>query len=216
MTVSVVIGADPKRVLWVGGPPGKTFQKIVAKLAADNLAVVGQQEHGFDGLPTKIDAVLVSVDMLSHSAFDAAKAAAKVASIPCVSVRLDYSRSRAALVAAGLIAPDAPIPISTRLDADDILSKSDDPAAALRALIRSLPPELTRVAAEEATTSLAAVDAAARAALVASALEAFHLLAVCSDPSDAYEQFAAGMDHTERASLCARLPSGKSENAKRR
>lgn len=170
-----------KNVLWVGGPPGKTFQKIVGKLAEDRIAVAAKQEP-FSSIPAGVDAVLACIDMLDHTSFEMAKAAAKAASLPFAAVRLDYSRTRIALMQAGLVGADMPPSIAVAEASEQIIGEAvQDPAEALRQLLRSLPLDLARLALTEAGQAVLEgerqeQERAERAARVAVALEAFRAL----------------------------------------
>lgn len=76
----------PINVTWIGGPPGKTFKKIVDKLRRLNLIVVAQissdELSGKKGLPRKSDLVLINKDFIGHPSCEKAKELCKQKNIP--------------------------------------------------------------------------------------------------------------------------------------
>lgn len=192
-----------RQALWVGGPPGKTFQRITAKLAADGIVVAAKQEERFSNIPAGVDVVIVCIDMTDHATFDGAKAAAKAAGLPFVAARLDYSRTRPALVSAGLVPEVAPVEVQVAALTEALEDKAapQDPAEALRALLRALPLDLARLAQQEATQAVLDAERAERAVFVTAAVEAFRAL-----PSEqAVIEFVEALTENERAGLSVLL-----------
>jgi hypothetical protein len=123
--------------LWVGGPPGATLSRLTRKLAADDIEVVDVQE-AFRTLPTHVDLVLINIDMTSHASFYAARAAAESRAARWIAARTDYSRTRRALDAAGLITKnDIEDDEEDRMASDSNVTSQD-----LEAFLRDLPKEL--------------------------------------------------------------------------
>lgn len=192
------------RVVWVGGPPGKTFQKIVDKLAADGIEV-GERQETFSCVPTWATAVLACMDMLGHSDFDASKAEAKSRGVPWVATRLDYSRTRSALVSAGLVAPDVPAAVEVAEAVERLEAGALDSAEAIEALLQKLPLNLVRVAHAAARQKIEDAEREERVQMTAAAVEAFHMLAAVRNSEDAYSEFVSGLDATEVMALSRAL-----------
>lgn len=190
------------RALWVGGPPGKTFQKIAGKLEEDGILVVAKQSDGFTGVPTDVRLVMANMDMLDHTSFNAAKAAAKEAGIPFVAARLDYTRTRIGLVQAGVVdaTPTAALAVAEATEAFEAAAV-ENPEEALRALLRSLPLDLVRLAQQEAAQAVQDREREARRAFIDAAVEAFRAL-----PSQqAVIEFVEALTDEERAGLSVLL-----------
>lgn len=165
-----------KRVLWVGGPPGSTLGNIARKMRADGIELVDTSNTAKEP-PSWADAVLVNVDMLDHNAYDRQKILCANACVPFVVAHLSYTRTRSALLAAGLIDLNHAVEASLAGEQEPTMP-SIDPSAdletqrqQLRALLLGLPPAL-RTEAAAAVEDLRRLDEDERLRPALEALEA--------------------------------------------
>jgi len=103
--------ANPRRKngLWVGGPPGLTFQTIKKKLGRYGIDLVQLDVFFLDTtIPKDIDVVLCNVEMTSHGSYDMAKAAAKKLGLPFVSAGLQQTKTLQNLISLGLVTHQSP------------------------------------------------------------------------------------------------------------
>lgn len=182
-TTMTASSTNHRKALWVGGPPGKTLDNIVAKLAVDFIDVVssdmvkGPSGSSSKRIPKGVDLVLVNCDMISHAHFDQYRAAAKAQGVECVSVRTQYSRTRETLLKLAIVEekPAADRPDDTAVGAVGY----DDVEAFVRALnkdMRAWAVEVARTVDNE-EASVAADAAVAEAMLLLGTLNDDVLLA---------------------------------------
>ena len=142
-----------QRAVWIGGPPGQTFERIREKLLADGI-VVTQRGDG-ESIPLDADIIIVNKDMTDHNAYGFAKEAAKKRGLPLVVAHTSYTRTRASLRERGLVSPEPPtIHLVNQKDEEEkreMQTKKDSATSPtteeeLRKFLMSLPPSLRRIA----------------------------------------------------------------------
>jgi hypothetical protein len=103
-----LVDKTPKKLkaAWLGGPPGKTFERIRKRLRQDNIEVAEQLDRA--GKPRAgIDLVLINRDMISHPESDRQRALCAAADVPYVWAYLNYTQTRQRLQERGFV-PDLP------------------------------------------------------------------------------------------------------------
>jgi chemotaxis protein histidine kinase CheA len=96
------------KAVWVGGPVGKSYTKIVAKLAKFGVDIIHQEENTqrIKTFP-KSDVILYNIDMSSHTGVGAAQNQARALGTPLVFARLSTTQTIENLNKAGLISQKA-------------------------------------------------------------------------------------------------------------
>jgi len=144
-----------KTALWVGGPPGKTLDKIRKRLRMDGIDL---REQTYDAVkpPVWADLVIINRDMTSHTTHDQQKVFCRDAGVMFVIGSLSYTVMRQNLHRFGYV--DAIPPPDLTLEDPEEKETPVDPKAdlepqkqQLRAFLENLPPALRSVALETNT-----------------------------------------------------------------
>lgn len=143
-----------KAALWVGGPPGKTLDKIRKRLRMDGIDL---REQTYDAVkpPVWTDLVIINRDMTSHTTHDRQKELCRDCGTPFVIGSLSYIFLRQNLHKFGHV--DAIPPPDLTLIEDEQETPVDPKAdletqkQQLRVFLEGLPPALRAVALETNT-----------------------------------------------------------------
>ena len=128
--------------LWVGGPPGATLKRQLAKLSRDEIDVREVQER-FHHVPAWAELVLVNIDMISHGDFAKARDAADGRAVPCVAVHTDYCRTRAALELTAILRATTTTTTTTNHEEETMATDNDTITSHdLDAFLTRVPKEL--------------------------------------------------------------------------
>lgn len=163
-----------RAAVWLGGPPGKTFEKIRKRLRQDGIDVREKMDSARKP-PTWAELVLINRDMVSHADNDKQKDLCRAAGVPFVIASLSYIQTRGKLVSQGFVDPAVSVKLAEPEEAEpedsapsqdlieimaqpapqqeNTVTSSVDPQAALetqkeqlRLFLLNLPPELRAVA----------------------------------------------------------------------
>lgn len=108
-----------KAALWVGGPPGRTLDKIRRRLRMDGIDLRAQSDHARKP-PVWADIVLVNREMVGHSDSDKQRSLCEADGVPCVIVSTSYTFTRRALENRSFVEPTTPrVELESALDDDD-------------------------------------------------------------------------------------------------